>query len=160
LVHKYCSKRYARHVHSVVHYTSWGNQERTRNFYCRVDTYQMTSIRWSSTHHRDAHCSLSLSPLSGPSHHTDGGSQLSTTHHGRRDTKVCMWSHIQSFPWWIWLGTKSDLDLRLYLSLWMALLLNLLFFFILFSPTLLLSSLALFSLALFSFSLFSLLLSS
>jgi hypothetical protein len=124
----------------------------------------LTSIRLSSIHHIYAHCPLSLLPQSGPSHHTDGGSQQSSIRHERRDKGVCMWSHDQSFPWWIWLETESNMDLRPYLSPWMALLLNPLFSFIIFSPLppsfLALSSLALSSLTLSSLALSSLLLSS
>jgi hypothetical protein len=80
----------------------------------------MTSIRWSSTHHRDAHCPLSLSPLSSPYHHIDGGNQLSASRLGRHDTVVCRWSHVQSSPWQIWRGTGALLNQWPVLFLWMT----------------------------------------
>ena len=101
MAQNYYSNRCALDVLAVIRCTSWGNQERTRNFCCHVTSHQRTSIQWSKSHHRDAHCLQSLSRLSGPSHHTDGGSHLSTSHHGSHDIGVCTWSHVQSSLWQI-----------------------------------------------------------
>ena len=137
--HIHCPKRHAHHVLALIHCTSWGNQEKKRNCFCQFDSSQMTSIRWSSSHHRVVRCPLSLLLLSGPCHHTDGGSQLSSNRHGRRDIGVCMWSHVQSSPWQIWWGIGAWLNLwpilillkysSLPLPFWLPLLFSLLLIF-------------------------------
>ena len=104
MVQNCCSNRYALDDLAEIRCTSWGCQERTRNFWCHVACHPMTSNRWSSNHHRDAHCPLKQSPLSGPCYHKDGGSQLYPNRHGMLDIEECMWSQVQSFPWWILLG--------------------------------------------------------
>jgi hypothetical protein len=133
-------KRHALNVLAVIRCTSWVNQERIRNCCCHVASYPTTSIRWSSSHHRDAHCSLSLSPLSGPSHHTDCGSLLSPSRHGRRDTRVCTWIHVQSFLWQIWLEIRAWLNLLPIMFLWKVTLLPLPFWLPLLSSILLIFS--------------------
>ena len=103
MAQNYYSNRRALDVLAAIRCTSWGNQERKRNFCCHVTSHQMTSIRWSNSHHKDAHCLQSLSRLSGPYYHRGDGSHLYPNRHGLRDIGVCMWSQVQSFPWWIWL---------------------------------------------------------
>jgi hypothetical protein len=119
-VHNHYSTKHALDVLTVTHCTSWENQERTRNCFSPVAMHYLTSIRLSSSHHRDAHYSLSLSPLSGPCHHIDGGSLMSATRHGRRDTRVLLWSLDQSSLWQIWWGIKAWLNQWPILFLWMT----------------------------------------
>ena len=139
-VHIHYSNRHALNVLALTRCTSWGNQERTGNCCCHVAIHQMTSIRWSSSHHRDAHCQLSRSQLSGPSHHTDDGSLMSATRHVRRDTRVCKWSHVQSSLWQIWWEIGAWLNLWPMMFLWKSSSILLLSFSLLLSLPLLIFS--------------------